>query len=172
MVEIAVNRPVHLARRDAHYRQCVELLRGCSEIASVARRRVRIRRILDHVQEAYQEAIYALRGYKGSRAEKQFVRYLDLTYDAAKAAQVMVQHEALLKEDKSFMPQFLGASTAKLVGFEVAHRGMVGKILNVMNEIASLASDTFQKLRKNNMEALSPNESKRYQNAYRAAMSL
>lgn len=174
MVNITINRAVHLARRDAHYRLCVRLLRESWEIASVVRRRKRIHKILNHTQEAYSEALYALRGYKKSRAEKHFVKYLDLMYDAAKAAGVMVQHEALIKEDKSFLNQFLGTG-AEMLGqfeeFEKRHGRMVREILRGMSEIASLARTPYRRLHRANIELLSHNDHLRYRSAYKAVIS-
>ncbi|MEJ2746150.1 MAG: hypothetical protein P8123_10780, partial [bacterium] len=102
MVNISMNRAVHLARRDAHYRISMELLEGRRQEAHISKRRNRIEGILRHLSEARYEAICAVRGNKGRYSERIFVKFLDLIYDAAQAAQVMIQYEALLRADKSF----------------------------------------------------------------------
>lgn len=168
MVDISMNRAVHLARRDAHYRLCMDLLERRFEEASVARRRERIERIMGHVGEARDEAIYALRGHAGWRAEKMFVKFLHLMYDAAKAAQVMVQYEALLKEDKSFLKRFLGGGIAKLVQFEERSRSMEAEILDKMAELILYAGSTYSELKAANIESLSGDDKARYHIAYGA----
>jgi hypothetical protein len=170
MVNIAMNRAVHLARRDAHYRRCIDILEKRFEEASIARRRERIDLILSHLGEARDEAIYALRGHGGWRTERLFVKFLNLVYDAAKASQVMVQHEALLKEDKSFLKRFLGAGIAKLVQFEERSRSMEAEILDKIAELVLYASPTYSELKRMNTDSLSNSDKARYHIAYDAVI--
>jgi len=168
MVNIAMNRAVHLARRDALYRCCIELLEGRHAEASIVKRRSRIEGILKHLSEARHEAICALRGNRGWRSEKIFVKYLELIYDAAQAAQVMIQHEALLKADKSFLKRLLGMGTAKLTQFEDRHRSMEREILDGITVLVMYASSTYSELKKANLNSLSPSDKARYRVAYSA----
>jgi len=168
MVDISMNRAVHLARRDAHYRLCIELLEKRHVKASVSKRGERIERIMSHLNEAREEAIYALRGYQGWRTEKMFVKFLHLICDAAKAAQVMVQYESLLKEDKSFLKRFLGEGIAKLVQFEERSRSMEAEILDKMAELMLFASSTYSELKAENIRSLSDRDKERYEIAYAA----
>jgi len=170
MVDIAMNRAVHLARRDAHYRRCMEYLEKRFEETSLARRRERIDMILFHVGEARDEATYALRGEGSWRVERLFVKLLDLIYDAAKAAQVMVQCEALLKEDRSFLKRFLGAGAAKLAQFEERSRSMEAEILDTIAELILYASPTYSELKRMNTDSLSDGDKARYHIAYDAVV--
>ncbi|MDD5557582.1 MAG: hypothetical protein PHN82_10105 [bacterium] len=168
MVNVAMNRAVHLAQRDAHYRLCIELLERRHEESSIARRRERIERVLRHIGEARTEAVFALRGRRGTRAEHLFVKFLDLIHDAAKAAQVMAHHEALLKEDKSFLKRFLGTGIVRLAQFEERSRGMEGELLDKLAELILYASAAYSDLKRSNIDLLDPPERARYQIAYAA----
>ncbi len=168
MVNFAINRAVHLARRDAHYRCCIELLEGRQAEASALKRRSRIEGILKHLSEARHEAICALRGSKGCRSEKLFVKYLDLICSAARANHVMIQHEALLKADRSFLKQLLGMEAAKLTQFEDRHRSIEMEILGGITVLVMYASSIYSGLKKENLSSLSPTEKARYRVAYRA----
>ncbi|MCX6357622.1 MAG: hypothetical protein NT045_07105 [Candidatus Aureabacteria bacterium] len=170
MVDILMNRAVHVARRDAHYRCSLELLEGRFGDASLAKRRDRVARMLAHLEEASYEATCALRGTRGWRAEKMFLKYLHLICDAARAAQVMVQHEALLKEDKGFLKQFLRGGEAKIAQFEERARSMAGEIIEAVAELVLYASATYSDLKKANLDSLSPNDKTRYRIAHDAVI--
>jgi len=166
MVNIAMNRAVHLARRDAHYRCYIELLEKRFEEASLAKRRERIAKMLSHLEEARHEAICALRGTSGWRAEKMFVKYLNLICDAALAAQVMIHHEALLREDKSFLKKFLRGGMEKILQFEERSRSMAGEIIDTMAQLVLYAGSIYSELKAANLESLSPNDRVRYRIAH------
>lgn len=170
MVDIAMNRAVHLARRDAHYRCYLENLEKRFHESSLEKRKGRIEKMLHHLAEACYEGTCALRGTRGWRAEKMFVKYLNLIYDAARAAQVMVQHEALLKEDKSFLKKFLRGGAAKIVQFEERSRSMAEEIIDTMAELVLYASSTYSELKKANIESLTPNDRVRYRIAHDAVV--
>ena len=168
MVDISMNRAVHLARRDAHYRMSMELLEARHQEAPIAKRRGRIEGILKHLSEARYEAICAVRGNRGRYSERIFVKFLDLIYDAAQAAQVMIQYEALLRADKSFLKRLLGMGTAKLTQFENRHRGMESEILEGIAVLVMYASSAYGELKKANIRSLSPSDKARYRLAYGA----
>jgi hypothetical protein len=170
MVDIAMNRAVHLAQRDAHYKLYMSLLKKCIEISSVKRRRCRIQTLLNHIKEAYFEGLYAMRGCRVSRTEKYFNRYLELVYDAAKAAEVMVEHEVLLREDKSFLPRFLKVDDGGLARFEERHRAMVKELLQGMADMARRATPVCRKLVESNFGALKSSDLRRYKTAYQAVI--
>ena len=170
MVNIAMNRAVHLARRDAHYRRFQIRMRDCAGLTSLARRHARIQMVLYHITEAHREAVYAMRGFRKARLERQFVRFLDLMRDAAQAAAVMVQHEGLIKEDRSFLNQFLETKTEIVGRFEEHHRKMLEESLGGIGDMVAAAEKSYRKLRRRNLEALSPDEHRRYKTAYDAAM--
>mgnify|MGYP007001844075 CR=1 FL=1 len=141
MVNISMNRAVHLARRDAHYRCFILLLEQRFEQATLVKRRRRMEEILHHLSEASREATCALRGARGWRDERLFVKYLALAYDGVKAALVMLEHEALLREDKRFfkgkvrqrigarLPKFLGE---RLCDFDVRRGRQYGHTMHPM----------------------------------------
>jgi len=168
MVNIGMNRAVHLARRDAHYRRYIELLEKRFEEASLAKRREKIEKMLGHLREACYEATCALRGTDGWRAEKMFVKYLNLIYDSAFSAQVMVQHEALLREDKSFLKKFLRGGGEKIAQFEQRSGDMEREIIDTMAQLVLYASYTYSELKNANLESLTPGEKARYHIAHNA----
>ena len=170
MVNISMNRAVHIARRDAHYRCCIRLLEQRFEESPLVKRRKRLEGILHHLEEAIREATCALRGTRGWRDEKIFLKYLHLAYDGVKAALVMLEHEALLKEDKSFLKRLLGGGTAMLATFEDRSRSMEREILDHVAQLVLYASSTYSELKKANHDSLSNADQGRYLIAYDAVM--
>ncbi len=170
MVNISMNRAVHLARRDAHYRCFIHLLEQRFEQATLVKRRRRMEEILHHLSEASREATCALRGARGWRDERLFVKYLALAYDGVKAALVMLEHEALLREDKSFLKRLLGGGAAILAAFEERSRSMEREILDHVAQLVLYASSTYSELKEANHASLSPADHGRYRVAYEAAM--
>lgn len=170
MVNISMNRAVHIARRDAHYRCCIRFLEQRFEETPLLKRRKRLEGILHHLEEANREATCALRGDRGWRDEKIFLKYLLLIYDGVKAALVMLEHESLLKEDKSFLKRLLGGGTAMLATFEERSRSMEREILDHVAELVLYASPTYSELKKANHDSLSNADQERYRIAYEAVL--
>lgn len=170
MVNISMNRAVHLARRDAHYRCFISLLEQRFEESPLPKRRRRMEGILHHLAEASREATCALRGHRGWRDEKIFLKYLVLVYDGVKAALVMLEHESLLREDKSFLKRLLGGGTAILAAFEERSRSMEGEILDHVAQLVLYASSTYSELKKVNHDSLPPADQVRYRIAYDAVI--
>lgn len=170
MVNIAMNRAVHLARRDAHYRCCIQLLEQRFEESPLAKRRKRLEGILHHLAEATLEATCALRGNRGWRDEKIFLKYLHLVCDGVKAALVMLEHEALLREDKSFLKRLLGGGAAMLATFEERSRSMEVEILDHVGQLVLYASPTYSALKNANHDSLSATDQERYRIAYTAVL--
>jgi hypothetical protein len=165
-----MNRTVHLARRDAHYRCCIRLLEQRFEETPLLKRRRRLEGILHHLGEASREATCALRGNRGWRDEKIFLKYLILVFDGVKAALVMLEHEALLREDKSFLKRLLGGGTALLATFEERSRCMEREILDHVSQLVLYASPTYSELKKANHDSLSAADQERYRIAYEAVL--
>src|SRR2546425_678421 len=103
MRELALNRPVHLAGRDAYYEGAVKLLQGDLMNYPVGDRLEKCRHITYLLQLAHEHAAFALRGLDSSREEKLFVQFLELLLDSAQALQVMTKHENLLVSDRELL---------------------------------------------------------------------
>ncbi|HOE28001.1 MAG: hypothetical protein IT574_09150 [Candidatus Aureabacteria bacterium] len=170
MVNIAINRAVHLARRDAHYRCCIRLLEQRFEETPLVKRRRRLEGILHHIAEAIREATCALRGSRGWRDERIFLKYLLLVCDGVRAALVMLEHEALLREEKGFLKRLLGGGAAILVTFEERSRSMEQEILDHVAQLVLYASSTYSALKKANHDSLRGADRERYRIAYEAVL--
>lgn len=163
MVQVTMNRAVHLARRDKHYEKALGLIAGNVNDEPLSQRVWRVENLIQNLETAYHEAFYALRGYEGDVDEQNFLKVLELVLDSAWAAQAMVRHENLLEEDKSFLNQFLGESIDKITQAERTYKERAQDILLGIQELTLTAKPAFDKVRQKNIQSLTDEERARYE---------
>lgn len=162
MVNVTMNRVVHLARRDKHYEKALSLLSTDFDKEPLSQRVWRVENLIQNLEAASQEAFYALRGTEAEQDEQNFLKVLELVLDTAWAVQAMVRHENLLEEDKSFLNQFLGESLDKIMQAERTYKDMGKDILISIRELTQSAQKAFEKVREKNMKGLNAEERARY----------
>lgn len=163
MTNVAMNRPVHLARRDAFYQKALELLKGETFSEPLSERVWRVEKLIYNLKSAFKEARYAQRGVRCDKNEVNFLKVLELVLDSARAVQAMVDHENLLEEDKSFLHEFLGESIAKINKDENTYRTRAKDILKGIQELTQMAEAAFDKVRSENIKKLSEEDRSRYE---------
>lgn len=162
MVNVTMNRAVHLARRDKHYEKALNLLSADFDKEPLSQRVWRVENLIQNLESASQEAFYALRGAEADNEEQYFLKVLELVLDTAWAVQAMVRHENLLEEEKSFLNQFLGESLDKIMQAERTYKDMGKDILVSIRELTLSAQKAFEKVREKNMKGLNAEERARY----------
>jgi hypothetical protein len=167
MSELTLNRPVHLAGRDAYFESAVKLLRGDLMNLEVAERLEKCRSVTALIQLAKDHADFALRGVESSREEKLFVQFLGLVLDSAQALVVMAKHEHLLVSDRPLLRELLGQHADMADRSAAEHRQLAHSLLKETVQLIQMAEETFQKLKNKTTEEFGKDDSKaRYQRAY------
>lgn len=163
MVNVTMNRAVHLARRDKHYEKALQLLSDDFSAEPLSQRVWRVDNLIANLETAYQEGYFAVRGIDLDLDEQNFLKVLELVMDSAWAAQAMVQHENLLEEDKSFLNQFLGESLDKITQSEKSYKERAQNILVGIRDLTRSAQRAFEKVREKNLKSLTEDERARYE---------
>ncbi len=116
---------------------------------------------------AHAHGDFALRGKEGCREEKLFVQFLALLQDSAISLQVMTKHEHLLMSDRELLREFLAANPESIDRSAAEHHQLAFGLLKETIQLIQMASETFQKVKKRNVQELETDEARgRYQRAY------
>lgn len=167
MRELSLNRPVHLAGRDAYYEHAVKLLQGELMNYEIGDRLRKCRTITRVLELANEHADFALRGFNSCREEKLFIQFLRLLLDSAKALQVMTKHEYLLVSDREFLREFFGQQFEVIDRSAAEHGQLARNILKETVQLIQMASGSFDRLREKNLGELAKGDGRdRYQRAY------
>ena len=167
MRELVLNRPVHLAGRDAYYETAVKLFRGDLQHLEVGDRLEKCRAIAILLQFAREHATFALRGMDGIREEKLFLRFLELFLDSAQALQVVTKHEQLFVSDRELLSEFLGQNTEGIDRSAAEHHQLAIDLIEETIQLIQMADASFQKLKEKNQAEFGNDDYRpRYQRAY------
>jgi len=162
MGKVDINRSVHLALRDRNYEEILSLLKYAFEGRSFASRKKIIDAISERIQISYSEANFALRGIVVEQKELDFICFLRMFLDATGAVKNIVDHEGILNQDTGFLNRFLSDNPGMIREFKVSHRARALGIINDLKIMARTTEKNFLQLKKDNFEALSPDEQRRY----------
>lgn len=167
MPNLALNRPVHLAGRDAHFEHAVKLLRADLMNYDVADRFEKCRLITSVLQSSAEHSDFALRGADGCKEEELFARFVGVLLDSAQSLLSMTKHEQMLATDRVLVREFLGKEVELLDRSAAEHRQLAQNILRETIALIEMSADSFRKLKEKNLADLDAEESrKRYQRAY------
>ena len=167
MRELAQNRPVHIAGRDAYYEQAVKLLQGDLMNYEVRDRLEKCRAITSLLHLAHEHSDFALRGMQPGREEKLFVQFLALLLDSAQSLQVMTNHENLLMSDREVLREFLSSNAEMLDRSAAEHRQLAHNLLKETIQLIQMAADAFTKLKEKSLAELENDTVRaRYKRAY------
>lgn len=169
MVDISINRAVHLARRDKLYMRARRQLRSQFSGQSLSKRGKSLEKLLYLLEQAKAEAESALRGMSRDSSEGNMFKFLELLCDAADAACAMVRHEALLEHDKNFLKAFMGKEAAGVMKTEIGYRRSADEIVKGMQSMVAAVDEAYTNLRKAERKSISKEERERYRRAYRSA---
>lgn len=168
MGTIDINRPVHLALRDKNYEEVLSLYKYALEGRGLLSRKKIINAMEEHIATAYQEANFATRGIVVEQKELDFIRFLRIFLEAFSAAGNIVGHEEILNQDSGFLNRFLAENPGLIREFRISHRARALGIINDLKVLARATEANYLTLKKDNYEALSPDEQRRYIVMYRS----
>ncbi len=162
MGKVDINRSVHLALRDKNYEEILGLLKYAFEGRSHSSRKKIIYALSGRLETAYVEARFALRGIMAEQRELDFIRFLRMFLDGFHAVKNIVDHEGILNQDTSFLNRFLSDNPGLVQEFKISHRERARSIINGLKIMARATEKNFLRLKKDNFEALSKDEQRRY----------
>lgn len=166
MGKIDINRSVHQALRDKNYEEILDLLKYAFEGRALSSRKKIVYTITDKIEIAYKEARFSLRGIVAEQRELDFIKFLRVFLDAIRAVKNLVDHEEILNQDTSFLNRFLSDSPGLIGEFKISHRERGRDIMNGLKVMARATERNFLRLKKDNYEALSQDEQRRYAAMY------
>lgn len=169
MVDISINRPVHLARRDKLYMRARRQLRVQFSGQSLEKRGGNLDMLIYLLEQAKGEAESALRGKSKSVPGWNMFKFLELLCDSAEAACAMVRHEALIVQDRSFLKAFMGKEAQGIMRTEIGYRKSADEIVQGMRSMVAAVDEAYHKLRLIERETCSSEGRERYRRAYRVA---
>ncbi len=162
MVDLNVNRPVYLAQRDKSYLKAMDCLADNISEYSVEERYRKIDMTIRLFVTTKKSALLAIRGLDFYPDEVNFLKCLDLIIESLESAIIMVRHESLLEQDKSFLNQFLQESLSSVDDDENSVREISMQIINSTRFLVEKINSRFEKLRSEIIVDLSDDHKKRY----------
>ena len=161
-----VNRPVHLARRDAHFERAVELVSRPLDHLSSDQRRALLSLVLECLRTSRRHAFFAMCPAVSAN-EKDFLRFLDLKIDTVRSARSMIDHQILLEEQAGFLRNFLRAEPAQFQLPAMHFQRRAEDILHGLWHLIRLAHSPFHALREEARKSFTTEQGERYLRAYR-----
>lgn len=163
-----LNRPIHLARRDAFFEMAVELLYMPVQEMDTGTRLQHVERVLSLMKTAETHAFFAGRSPQSIRQEHDFLHFLKLISHNIQSALSMTQHQSHLEADESFLCQFLSAKHEECVLPAMHYRRRADDILQGLWHLLRLAHKPYRELQQANLNSLNEEERGRYKKAYQS----
>ena len=166
-----INRPVFLARRDAFYEVAVDSLYVPSSGSSTQERITIIEKIINLLKKSRENAFLACQSKKKSPRESDFLHFLNLISHNIESILLMIQNQAHMEEDESFMTQFLNTSPDQGLLQAKQFKRRAEDIRNGVWTVLRLAHAPYRNLQQESLRDLKPEEFQRYEKAYRSFKS-
>lgn len=160
-----LNRPVHLARRDAFYIRALELLCAPLQHVSLAERIRNVSEVLACLKTAREHAFFSSHAPGAPPLEKDYLSFLDLMVENVSSLAAMLDHQAHLEVEKNFLSNFLGTTREQSVLPAFHYQRRAEDILQGLWHLLSQAQSPFHNLRKAALDTLSAAERDRYEKA-------
>jgi len=161
-----LNRPIHLARRDAFYERGVELLYMPLQDMDTQTRIRHLSNVMAVLAIAHKHAFFAARSVISSHHEQEFMKFLDLIYDNAKSMYSMMEHQGHLEGAESFLCQFLNTTREQFQMPAMHYRRRAEDLMGGLWQLLKLSHGPYRSLQNDFKETSDPNEAERYQKAF------
>ncbi len=166
IIHTHLNRPVHLARRDALYERAVELLYLPLQEMDTATRIAHLKQVLDGLGTARKHAFFASRSPQAFKREPDFLRFLELIHDNVQSMYSMMEHQAHLEEAESFLCQFLKTTREECQLPAMHYRRRAEDLMGGLWQLLRLAHNPYRELQKEFNETAGDEDRKRYDRAF------
>lgn len=164
-----LNRPIHLARRNAFIERAVELLFNPLDHLSAPAQIDVIDDIAALLKGAKQHGFFATRSNQALPLEKDLIHFLELMAESVDAAEAMLQHRHHLEQDEGFLCQFLHVASEQAMLPAVHYQRRAQDILHGLRHMLQLSQAAYHELRQENMKSLDERDHERYKLAYASA---
>lgn len=160
------NRPVHLARRDAYFEEANKLIHARHEQGKSEINIADYEEIIFLLRVARLHAIYSIRETGKNENDEQFYRFIDLLAGNVKAILSMLNLKGMVESSENSIASFLGENKASIaLQAEEYQRRANDFSCSILNTL-KLAQDPIDQLKKENANALSPDETQRYAKSF------
>lgn len=159
-----LNRPVHLALRDAFYEQAVLQAKKLSEKKVLSEQRETAEKALRFFCEAKVHAEAANRSEKTSTEDQSFLEVLDTAVDNAQSIARMLRRQQSSKEKECRICRFLGSNEVHQK-MSTHYRRCAAYILKGMLLLLQHADRPYQDLQQAGVAKMSPSDQARYEKA-------
>jgi hypothetical protein len=170
-LDFSLNRPVHMARRDAFFERAMDLLNAPTQDLDTEARLKYTGRVLALLKTAEHHGNFIVKWRQASQQEKDFQHFLQLISHNVQSAQSMLQHQSHFESEEGFLFQFLGARPDDGVLPAMHYRRRADDIFQGLWHILRLAHGPYRKLQQESQASLDAGESERYGRAYEATKS-
>jgi hypothetical protein len=159
-----LNRPVHLARRDAFFEKADEYIRGLSKLETPSGQRRQAEKALHLFQEARRHALAANLSEQTSSQSHRFVDFIDMAIDNTQSTARMLRRQLFVNRDDSPLHKFLGGSETgnKMSGH---YRRCAAHILKGLLLVLQQAEKPIDELQQNSFSKMNPVDRTRYEKA-------
>lgn len=164
-----LNRPVHLARRDAFFERAMDILFHPMEAVTPEQRLRHVELVHDALRRARDHAFFASQTERAPTREIEFHHFLELKLQNVASAIAMFRHQLELVEEEGFLSQFLESTPQEALQPARQYERRAEDILEGLWHMLKLAHSTYFELRNTNLSDLLPENQSRYHRAYAAA---
>jgi len=165
IVHNQLNRPIHLARRDAFYERGVELLFLPLQQMGTQTRIHHLQQIMDCLAAAKQHAFFASRGHNPPQKEVDFLQFLKLIFNNVQSIHSMMLHQSHLEGAESFLCQFLHTTREQCQLPAMHYRRRAEDLMQGLWQMMQLAYTPYRALQAEFKQSATPEEWARYQKA-------
>jgi len=165
-VHTHLNRPIHLARRDAFYERGVELLYLPLQELDTVTRIAYLHRVLEVLETSRKHAFFASRSPKICARELDFLHFLELIYDNVQSMHSMMEHQAHLEAAESFLCQFLNTTREECQLPAMHYRRRAEDLMGGLWQLLRLSHAPYRALQKEFSENADERETVRYKKAF------
>ncbi len=161
-----INRPIHLARRDACLERAVEWLSRPVQQLGTAERIARVGAVIRMLRQALRHARLAVRSVRATERERDFLHFLELTLQQVESVDALIRHQSHLEsKEHGFLGKFLGVSPDEVSLSAINFQRRAEDMLEGLWQVLRMSSAPYRQLQRENLDALSPEERERYERA-------
>lgn len=165
-VHTQLNRPIHLARRDAFFERGLELLYLPLQEMDTPTRIAHMQRVMEVMATARKHAFFASRSPQHCVRELEFLHFLELIYDNVKSMHSMMEHQVHLEAAESFLCQFLNTTREQCQLPAMHYRRRAEDLMGGLWQLLRLSHTPYRALQKEFAAAANEHESARYKKAF------
>lgn len=161
-----LNRPIHLARRDAFYERGIELLYLPLQEMDTNTRIVHLHRVMTVLETARKHAFFASRSPKLFPREPDFLHFLELIHDNVQSMHSMMEHQAHLEAAESFLCQFLNTTREQCQLPAMHYRRRAEDLMSGLWQLLRLSHAPYRALQQEFENSSADDEKERYRRAF------